>query len=123
VVVCLLVPGASWLDGSGWLAWTMFSKSATYRLAVVAENEAGERRHVNPTALAADTRGALRTLLAGAEAWRHAPFGPALRARLPELATLACRVSKASMVRLTLEERATLDAPVRRSELTHACAR
>lgn len=29
VLFALVLPAYSWLDGSGWLAWTMFAKSET----------------------------------------------------------------------------------------------
>jgi hypothetical protein len=34
IVLCAALPALSWLDGTGSVAWTMFSKSETYRLSV-----------------------------------------------------------------------------------------
>lgn len=113
IVLCLAVPAISWLDGSGSLAWTMFSKSETYRLAVGVSDSEGHRRVVNPTELAEFASVDLAAFLSGAESWRHAPVGNGLRRSLNGLAHLACSLSPmptSSHVRL--ERRANLDAPV-----------
>src|SRR5688572_2018976 len=75
VLVCLLIPGWSWLDGSGWLAWTMFAHSATYRLRVTGLDSRGPARVIAPTQLSARADRKLGTFLAGADSWRHAPVG------------------------------------------------
>ncbi len=123
VLVCVVIPGLSWRDGTGWLAWTMFSKSETFRLEISAQDADGARRYVAPTAVAQQMRGALRTMLAGAESWRHGPFGSALAGQLYGIAGVACRVSGAREVRVVLERRRTLDAPVVRSEIGRQCRR
>lgn len=122
VLVCVVMPGLTWRDGSGWLAWTMFSKSETYRFEVTALDASGGR-YVAPTALAAHMHGALRSMLAGAESWRHGPFGAALASQLPGIARVACSVSGAHAVSVTLERRRTLDAPIVRNTVERQCAR
>ena len=123
VLVCLLLPGWSWLDGSGWLAWTMFAHSSTYRVRVVGASTRGEPRFVAPTELAARASADLGTFLAGAESWRHAPVGPTLRSHLSEVAALGCGIAPdLRSIDITLEERRTLDAPILRTEARATCA-
>ena len=124
VLVCLLIPGWSWLDGSGWLAWTMFSHSSTYRLRVVGASLGGEPRFIAPTELAARASPDLGTFLAGTERWHHAPVGPTLRRHLSEVAALGCGItSDLRSVEVTLEERRTLDAPILRTQARANCTR
>lgn len=52
VLFCLLVPALSWLDGTGFLAWTMYSGTGTYRLRITAFPPSGAPRLVAPTELA-----------------------------------------------------------------------
>ena len=40
-VVAIALPAWSWSDGSGWLAWTMFSGSQTYRIGVTVMDSDG----------------------------------------------------------------------------------
>jgi hypothetical protein len=111
--VCAVIPAWSWLDGSGWLAWTMFSHSATYRVRVTAVRTDGVKLFLAPTALGARATRSLGTFLAGSERWRHAPVGSTVRRHLPEIAILGCGVAPGSRtVEVQLEERRTLDAPV-----------
>jgi hypothetical protein len=110
--VCLILPGGSWLQGSGWLAWVMFSKSATYRLTIVATERNGNKRRVAPMELGAHAGHYAARFLSGAERFRHAPVGATFRSHLPELASLGCKITHARRVELTLVERATLDSPV-----------
>jgi hypothetical protein len=122
-VFCLAVPAASWLDGSGSLAWTMFSKSETYRLDVQVINDDGRRRIVNPTELAAFVSADLASILSGAESWRHAPVGGGLQRSIPGLARLACRLSpSAARTSVKLERRVHLDAPVETTEARMTCS-
>ena len=115
------LPAASWLDGSGQLAWTMFTRTGHYRLEILATEGDGSRP-VAPSALAAAAGPApIARFLAGADHFRHHDVARAsLRRHLDAVAALACRVSGADAVDVTLEERATLDAPV---EARHARAR
>jgi len=111
--VCVLLPAWSWFDGSGSLAWSMYAHSASFRLRIAAFDERGKQRSLAPSALAAHAEQDLRTTLGGAEAFRHARQGRLLRRFLPELAKLACDVSQAERVTLTLEEKPDLDTPAR----------
>ena len=111
VTVCLLVPGLSWLDGTGSLAWTMYSGSGSSRLRIAAIAADGSRRVIAPTQLAARAGHEMIPYLTGAERWRVAPAG-ALRRRLADIAPLACQLHDATAIELTLETKRTLDAPV-----------
>jgi hypothetical protein len=122
-LVCLVIPGLSWLDGSGWLAWNMFSKSATYRLRVLAHERSGESRAIAATALAVHADPVVGRWLAGSEAFRHAPVGSTIRRELRDIAALGCRAAEeAERIDVWLEERETLDAPVRTSHAEATCA-
>jgi hypothetical protein len=48
LVVAIALPAWSWRDGSGWLAWTMFAGSQTYRLGVMVTDSDGGLHVVNP---------------------------------------------------------------------------
>jgi len=111
VLACVLVPAYSWLDGSGSLAWSMYAHSSSFRLRIVSFDHTGQQRSVAPSALAAHAEQDLRTALGGAEAFRHARQGRLLQHYLPELAQLACQVSHAERVVLTLEDKRDLDSP------------
>src|SRR5262245_40904831 len=122
LVVGLILPGASWLDGSGWLAWTMYSRSGSYRLTVYGRSrDSQDRIAIAPTAMSLRASGMVRTALGGADHWRFSPFGPTLRAYLPSLAELACEVEDVSRVDLLLEEQATLDASIHRTRASVQC--
>jgi hypothetical protein len=111
--VAVVIPAYSWRDGSGWLAWTMFSKSQTYRLAVTVSDTDGVVHLINPSELTRLTGGDVAIYLAGAEHYRHAPVGAAFRRELPTLARLACQlVPRSTHAGVRLDFRATLDSPV-----------
>lgn len=112
VLACVLVPAYSWLDGSGSLAWSMYAHSSSFRLRIVGFDRNGKQRSVAPSALAARAEQDLRTALGGAEAFRHARQGRLLQRYLPQLAQLACQVSRAERVVLTLEDKPDLDSAV-----------
>ena len=122
LLAALVLPGGSWLDGSGWLAWTMYSKSETYRVRVVARDTAGRRRQIAPTELGVHGSRDLAIYLSGSERWRHAPAGNALRRHLPDLARLGCTLGGAASIEVTLEHRRTLDAPVETHVARAECA-
>jgi hypothetical protein len=111
LIACVLLPAWSWLDGSGSLAWSMYAHSSSFRLRIVSFDRTGKQRSVAPSALAAHAEQDLTTALGGAEAFRHARQGRLLQRHLPELAQLACEVSGAERVVLTLEDKRDLDAP------------
>jgi hypothetical protein len=121
VVVAVLLPVGSRLFGSGSLAFTMFSRSETYRLRVTTMDAAGSARRVAPTALAAAVGGTPGDIVAGTEQWRHGPFGTLLAGHLDEVARFACRLGAGTAhADVVLERRRTLDAPV---EMVAASAR
>lgn len=120
IVLCVLVPGSGWLFGDPELAWSMYAKSASFRLRIDATKE-GRHRSVGASELAKAATGSLRTALGGAENFKFTSSGPSLRRNLVKLTLLACEVSGAEHVKLALEERATLDAPVRSSRREAAC--
>src|SRR3954470_11583382 len=88
VIAILLLPLVSWLDGSGQLAWTMFSRTGQYRLRLAAGG-----MPINPTELAAAaTPGPTSIALSGADHFRHHDVVRAtLRRHLEDIARLACR--------------------------------
>lgn len=119
MIVVGLVPAASWLDGSGQLAWTMFSRTGQYRLVLAADGVV-----LNPTELAARAApGPTSTALAGADHWKHHDVLRAtLRRHLADVVRLACRVRPARAIKGRLEERIRSDAPVRTTTVTVRCA-
>ncbi len=110
VLVAVLLPAYSWRDGSGWLAWSMFSKSQTFRLSLHVADKFGRTQIVNPTELAKFADAETATYLMGSEHFRQSPVGSAFVGNLPGLAGLACRtVSQPARATVTLEIRKTLD--------------
>ncbi len=123
VLACMAVPAWSWLDGSGSLAWTMYAHSSSFRLRIQAVDEHETARSIAPSALGAVAEQDLRTALSGAEGFRHARQGRQLQRYLPKVAQLACRVSHAARVELTLEMKDHLDAPVVTTVERQSCRR
>lgn len=123
VLVCVVIPAQSWLDGSGSRAWTMYARSASYRLRIVTYDEDGQARWMSPSALAAHSAGDLASALAGAEAFRIGPQGFALRARLATLAEFACASSRADHLTLSLSIRERADAPIEETQTSRSCRR
>jgi hypothetical protein len=122
VLVCIVSPAASWMDGSGSRAWTMYSRSSTYRLRITAFDADGRSRSVAPSELASRSERNLASVLAGSESFRRGPQGFVLRGLLAPLAELACTgPERAERVMLSLDERETLDAPPRRTSATRQC--
>jgi hypothetical protein len=121
IVLGLVVPAASWGQGTGWLAWTMYSGSATYRLTATAWTAAHGQNRISPTEIAAYASGNLSLFLAGAERWRRAPVGGTLAAQLPRIAKIACWAPGARRVSLTLEYRANLDSETRVATIDRPC--
>jgi hypothetical protein len=118
----LVLPGYSWLDGSGWLAWTMFSKSETYRLRVTVTDAFGTSKLVNPTALARFAGEQVALYLSGSEHYRQAPVGNAFAANLGSLAKLACREAPSAVrSRITLDSRKNLDVAAQTTTTEVAC--
>ncbi|MBX3157662.1 MAG: hypothetical protein KF773_16945 [Deltaproteobacteria bacterium] len=120
VVVVVLIPLGSWLDGSGQLAWTMFSRTGQYRVELVAEGRA-----LNPTAVAAVAApGPTSAALAGADHFRHHDVWRAtLRRHLGEVARLACKLAPGARITARLHERVRSDAEIETSEVMVQCDR
>jgi hypothetical protein len=118
----VVIPAASWVQGSGALAYRMYARSASYRLRVTAWDAEGRPDLVAPTALAARARGAARLYLAGADRWRTFPRGPLLGEHLADLAQLACATARApTRVVVELDLRSRLDGPVETRARSEAC--
>jgi hypothetical protein len=122
VLAGLALPGYSWLDGSGWLAWTMFSTSETYRIRLTTTDGAGQARLINPTALAGLAGEQVAPYLSGAEHFRQAPISNAIAPNLGGLGKLACRATPgATRASAALDSRKNLDAPVRTTSVEVSC--
>jgi hypothetical protein len=116
------IPAGSWLQGSGVLAYRMYSRGASYRLRVAAFDAEGRRRPVAPTALALKTTGAARHYLAGSDHWLNLPRGPFLAAHLEELARLACGAARApARASVEIDLRRSPDGPIETTSRTAVC--
>jgi hypothetical protein len=120
-VACLLLPAFSYARGGGAFAWMMFSRSDSFRVSVTAVDRGGQVHLLHPIELAGGVEPALRIYLAGADRFRTWPVGPTFQARLPELARLGCRDGRFGSVEVTLEQRATLDAPIQVTRAHATC--
>jgi hypothetical protein len=87
------------------LAWTMYSRTAEFRVELVAFDAAGRAHLRNPTLLADGASGDVPSLLAGSDHWRQATSIASLRDHLGDLAAHACTELKAASVVITLHER------------------
>ena len=122
VVLCVLLPGGSYLQGDAIFAWNMFSKSETYRVSVRAVFADGATRDIDPRAIGPRVGGDLATFLPAPGTWRHDPVGLTFRTSLPLLAAFACPLAPGALtVDIALEERAHLNAPIRRTEAYAKC--
>jgi hypothetical protein len=110
VLVAVVLPAGSLLAGNGVFAWTMFSKSETYRMAVSGRTDAGEIRTFDPRALAPYVDGNLRYFLPAPDTWRHEPVGLTFRTGLGKIAALACRLAPLRSTEVRFEQRLDLDA-------------
>ena len=121
IAACVLLPALSYARGGGAFAWTMFSRSDSFRLSVTAVDHAGQVHLLHPIELADGVEPILRMYLGGADRFRTWPVGPTFAARLPELARLGCRSGRYGSVTVMLEQRATLDAPVQVTRAHATC--
>ena len=119
-VVCVALPGLSWLDGWGSLAWTMFASSGSFRLQITTTT-AGLEQPFNPTTLAAHAVPSAAAVLAGSDHFRHAAAARLLEPSLPALAELTCELSGADAVAVALEWTRSLDAPPQRAVAYASC--
>ena len=116
------IPGASWLQGSGALAYRMYARSGSYRVRVTAWDDRGRPAAIAPTALALKVRGAARQHLAGSDHWLYFPRGPFLVEVLDELARLACATARApARAGVDIDLRRTLDGAIETHSRTVAC--
>lgn len=113
VLIAVVLPGVSWLDGNGTLAWTMFSKSATYRLQASATRKDGQPVILRAYQVARHNDPWAAFYLEGSDDWRHAPVGLTLRQGLRVIASRTCAFGDLSSVELILQEREHLDDPIR----------
>ena len=118
IVVIVVLPLVSWLDGSGQLAWTMFSRTGHYRVVLSADGQ-----QINPTELAHKAiPGPTAMALAGSDHLRHHDAMRAtMRRHLADVAQLACRLRRGRSVTARLEERLRMTAPIRTTEVTVRC--
>jgi hypothetical protein len=120
-LVCVVVPAESWLFGSGSRAWTMYARSASFRIRITAFDEHGIPRWISPSEIAAHSEGDLASVLGGAESFRVGPEGFSLRERRRSLARFACETSGASRVSLTISIRAHDGDPAEDTVEEQAC--
>jgi hypothetical protein len=104
-IACVLLPAASWLEGSATFAWTMYSRAGEFCIDLLTVDAAGRPNHRNPTLLAHHAEPGAASLLAGSDHWRQGPSMGILRRHLDELAAYACDETGAVLVEVTLRER------------------
>jgi hypothetical protein len=121
VLVAVVLPGGSLLAGGGVFAWTMFSKSETYRITIEGIGLEGEKRAFDPRSLAPYVHVSIGHFLPAKDRLRHDPVGLTFRTGLQHIADLACRLSSLHSVEVTLEERQDLDAAPRMTVARARC--
>jgi len=104
-IACVLLPAASWLDGSGTFAWAMYSRAGEFCIDLVAFDADGTPHRRNPTLLAGHAGFGAAPLLAGSDHWRQGPSMAILRHHMGALAEYACSETGAASVEVTLHER------------------
>jgi hypothetical protein len=104
-LVCVVLPLGSRVQGSGMLAWTMYSRIEEFRVDLVAFDGAGRAHLRNPSVLAEGASADVASLLAGSDHWRQAVSVGSLRDHLGDLADYACRELHAASVVVTVHER------------------
>jgi hypothetical protein len=109
VLACVLLPAGSRLQGSGLLAWTMYSRTGEFRIDLVTLDSTGRAHTRNPTILASGADANTGALLAGSDHWREGASIYVIRAGLYDFAGYACRETGASSVVITLHERRGTD--------------
>lgn len=121
MVIGLILPGGSLLIGNGVFAWTMFSKSETYRMRALGWADDGVARALDPRTLAPHVSPSIGYFLPAPDVWRHDPVGLTFRTGLGKIAEIACRLGPFRTTEVTLEERANLDAEPKRSVARARC--
>jgi hypothetical protein len=117
ILACVVIPAASWLDGFGSLAWTMYGSSSSYRLELAELSASGARRSIAPLELVRFVGPDEAPLLVGAEQFRMVA-SRGLRLRLADVARLTCRLATpGATVEATLWTKRSLEAePAKRLE-------
>jgi hypothetical protein len=106
VLVCLVVPLASWVvDGRGRFAFTMYASMVTYRLDIDALDDGGLRHALDPGEVAENVSSPAAPFVAGAGEYRTVAQIDALRDHLRDVARAACRDRHATTIEITLHER------------------
>ena len=121
--VCVILPGASYLDGSGRLAYTMFTEVDEYRVEIVVTTTTGSEVFVAPTSLAPYAGSSAGVFLGGAERFKPGPVHRTPRQMLAPIATLACAHSAApaKRARVTMIRRDDARSPEQRFEAERSC--
>jgi hypothetical protein len=119
---CLALPGASYLDGTGRLAYRMFAETRLYALDIVARYPDGHTSAISPTVLGAAAGGSTAAFFGGLDHFRRGPVSIMPRAHLDDIARFACRVTGAAEITLTWKERVTPDAPIVHTTARAICA-
>jgi hypothetical protein len=122
-LLAVALPAGSLLFGSGEFAWTMFSKSETYRLALTGIAPSGARMQLDPRSLASLLNAEAAHFLPAPAQWRHDPMAVTFRTGLPYIAALACRLGPYQSIDASLEERVHLDAPPVATRVRARCNR
>jgi len=111
--VCLVLPGASWLDGSGRLAYSMFADVVWYKVDIVAHDDRGVAFAISPTEIGKAASPGAALWLGGAESFHVATRSRSARAQLGAIAQFSCTVRRdAARVTVTLSERDRPDGEV-----------
>lgn len=121
-IVCFVLPAGSLVQGSGMLAWTMYSHAGEFRIDLVAFDSGGRAHIRNATVLADGATLGAAALLAGSDHWRQGPSVAALRWHLDDLAAYACRELGAASIEISLYERVS-HGPERVTTSRLVCAR
>ena len=94
VLVCIVLPGASYLDGTGRLAYTMFAEISEHRVEISIATAHGAFV-LPPTRLARRAGATAGVFLAGSERFVPGPVHRTPRVQLGPLADLACVQARA----------------------------
>jgi hypothetical protein len=109
-LACVLLPAGSRIQGSGMLAWTMYSRTGEFRIDLVTFDATGRAHVRNPTILASGADPNTAALLAGSDHWRQGASVHVIRGGLYDFAGYACRETGASSVVITLHVRRGSDS-------------
>ena len=103
-----LAPLIGRFGGAGSLAFTMYSRTIDYRVAIIASDARGKLHAVAPTSLVPALGPSVKPFLAGADHFRRNYEVAPLRDHLPDLARIACDregATAAERIEVVLTER------------------